>query len=414
MGKIILKEAYRPMAQEIEASVGKRLKAIILATPIFFKEVAVLCKERFGLAAEAALIEEYLASSYWASREFFGDQMVYQDERAAAAAKQMDQAEVEKLSVVVYLADKIEEEIAVEEKKRKDFLARKKVGMILRVYATEERFIPDRLTMVEKAIAAARQATVDGQPLIRRIDVMVWNDQRYEGADCGQTARALRSKFSNEKDLFITDFKHGDLFCAILNRGIFHQSKHGVDYSLIVSAEAFSYMTPETMKEMVTAVCRGALAVGVAITELTDSILEGRLANTFCLWNNEALMTVGGFDMMAAKPDKSIFPVKVYVGKKQTEAGLAVYHGAGVEEVVPLIRLYKNFDEKPCLAPILPQGAGIQRYIVPDKEKDPEGWRRHWNKIGTKLERQMAHLNSIGVFPSALKEAVMQEYRCWE
>ncbi len=295
---------------------------------------------------------------------------------------------------------------------KKDFLARKKVGMILRVYATKEEHIPDRVAMVEKAVAAARRTTVDGKQLIQRIDVLVWADKNYADADCGQTAGVLREKFRNEQNLFVLEIAFGDLFCGILNYGIMHQIRHGCDYSLIVSSEAFSYMTPETMSAMVDAACEEALAIGVAINELTDSILEGRLANTFCMWHNESLGTVNLFDLRAAKPKKGVFPFPHYVGKQIEElgGGIAVYAGAGVEEVIPLVRLYQTF-ERPCIAPILPQGEGIQRYIVPDKEKNPEGYMRHWNKIGTKFERQTAHLNSIGVWSSTLKEAVMPKYR---
>ncbi|MDD5071745.1 MAG: hypothetical protein PHQ42_03350 [Patescibacteria group bacterium] len=291
---------------------------------------------------------------------------------------------------------------------RREFLARKKVGLILRVYAHEEDRIPTRVEMIEKAIAAARKATVDGRALIKRIDVLVWCDKNYADSDCGQTAAILREKFSGEKDLFISEVSHGDIFCGILNYGIVHQLRHGVDYSIIASAEAFSYMTPETMAAMVNAACSGALAIGVAINELTDSILAGRIANTFAMWHNESLMTVGGFDLRAAKPVNETLAhfMRGWNPKKNENV---FYHLAGVEEVIPLARMAETFG--PCIAPIFTQGEGVQQYQAPDPAKDPELWQRHVAKMGTKLERQCALLASIGVDPSFLKGGVMPEYR---
>ena len=291
---------------------------------------------------------------------------------------------------------------------RKDFLARKKVGMILRVYATKPEDASNRVSMIEKAVAAARNATVDGKPLIQRIDVLVWSDQNYKDADCGQTAGALRQKFTDEKNLFVSEVKHGDIFCGILNYGVVHQLRHGCDYSLIVSAEAFSYMTPQTMEAMIDAACAGARAIGVAINELTQSIKDGRVANTFAMWHNESLMTVGGFDLRAAKPANE-FSTHYMKGWSQEKGEHVFYHLAGVEEVIPLARLTETFG--PCIAPILPSGEGVQQYRVPDPVKSPELWQRHNSKMGTKLERQTALLASIGIDINFLKGGVMPEYR---
>ncbi|MFA5099213.1 MAG: hypothetical protein WC461_03345 [Candidatus Paceibacterota bacterium] len=291
---------------------------------------------------------------------------------------------------------------------RREFVARKKVGLILRVYAAKEDQITARAMMIEKAVAAAREATVDGQQLIRRIDVLVWSDKNYTESDCGQTAAALREKFSGEKNLFISEFFYGDIFCGILNYGIVHQLRHGVDYSIIASAEAFSYMTPETTEAMVDAACSGALAIGVAINELTQSILDGRLANTFAMWDNVSLMTVGGFDLRAAKPanDSVAYFMRGWSPEKEENV---FYHLAGVEEVIPLARMVETFG--PCLAPILPRGEGVQHYQAPDPAVNPELWQRHIAKMGTKFERQCALLASIGIDPSFLKGGVIPEYR---
>ncbi len=290
---------------------------------------------------------------------------------------------------------------------RKQFLSEKVVGLILRVYASKEEDVPNRIKMIKDAIAATRKMVVDGIQVIRRIDVLVWADKNYKDSDCGKTAPALREALKEEKGVFISEIEHADIFCSILNYGIMHQIRKGVDYSIIASAEAFSYMTPETMSAMVDAACAGAKAIPVAITELTQSILEGRGANTFMMWHNESLGTVGLFDLKAAKPNDD--RTAHYMKGWSHEKGDVYYQLAGVEEVIPLARMIQTFG--PCIAPIIPSGEGVKAYIVPDPATQPELWLRHISKMGTKFERQSAHLASIGFDPSYIKGGMMPGYR---
>ncbi len=290
---------------------------------------------------------------------------------------------------------------------RKQFLSEKVVGLILRVFASKEDDISNRIKMIKDAIAAARKMVVDGVQVVRRIDVLVWADKNYKDSDCGKTVAALRETLKEEKGVFISEVEHADIFCAILNYGVVHQLRKGVDYNIIASAEAFSYMTPETIADMIDAACAGAKAIPVAITELTQSILEGRGANTFMMWHGESLMTVGGFDLLAAKPldDRMAHYMKGW----NQEKGDVYYQLAGVEEVIPLSRMIQTFG--PCIAPIIPSGEGVKQYVVPDPTTQPELWLRHISKMGTKFERQSAHLASIGIDPSYIKGGVMPEYR---
>ena len=290
---------------------------------------------------------------------------------------------------------------------RKQFLSEKVAGLILRVFASKEDDIQNRIKMIEDAIQATHRMIVDGVQVVRRIDVLVWADKSYKDSDCGKTAVALREALKEEKSVFVSEVEHADIFCGILNYGIVHQLRKGVDYSIIASAEAFSYMTPETMGNMIDAACAGAKAIPVAITELTQSILEGRGANTFMMWHNESLMTVGGFDLRAAKPtdDRTAHYMKGW----NQEKGEVYYHLAGVEEVIPLARMIQTFG--PCIAPIVPSGEGVKKYIVPDPATQREMWERHISKMGTKFERQSAHLAAIGVDPSYIKGGVMPKYR---
>ncbi|HPN54821.1 MAG TPA: hypothetical protein PLB52_02705 [Candidatus Moranbacteria bacterium] len=290
---------------------------------------------------------------------------------------------------------------------RKQFLSEKVVGLILRVFASKEDDIPNRIKMIKDAISAARKMVVDGVQVIRRIDVLVWSDKNYKDSDCGKTAPALREALKEEKGVFVSEVEHADIFCAILNYGVVHQLRKGVDYNIIASAEAFSYMTPETMSDIINAACKGAKVIPVAITELTQSILEGRGANTFAMWDGESLMTVGGFDLKTAKPsdDRTAHYMKGW----SQEKGDVYYQLAGVEEVIPIARMIQTFGA--CVAPIVPSGEGVKAYIVPDAATQPELWLRHISKMGTKFERQSAHLASIGVDPSYIKGGVMEEYR---
>lgn len=290
---------------------------------------------------------------------------------------------------------------------RNAFLAEKVIGLILRVYATKESDITNRIEMIRKAIQASRNMTANGLQVIRRIDVLVWHNKKYTDSDCGLTAPAMRNEFQKEKDVHISEVQDGDIFCGILNRGVVRQIRKGVDYSIIVSADAFSYMTPKTMSDMIDAACAGAKAIPVAITELTQSILEGRGANTFMMWDNVALMEHGGFDLKAAKPkdDRTAH----YMRGWNEEKGDVYYHLAGVEEVIPLARMIETYGQ--CIAPIMPSCEGVQGYIVPNPATQLELWERHIAKKGTKFERQFALLSSIGVDMSVLKGGVMEQYR---
>jgi hypothetical protein len=126
------------------------------------------------------------------------------------------------------------------------------------------------------------------------------------------------------------------------------------------------------------------------------------------MWHNMSLLSVGGFDFRAKKPldDRTAIYKK---GWSQEKKDVVYYHLAGVEEVIPLARMADSFG--PCIAPITPQGKGFQEYIVPDPATQPELWERHVAKMGTKLERQSAHLAAVGYDISFLRGGVMPAFR---
>ncbi len=291
-----------------------------------------------------------------------------------------------------------------------DFMNRKKVGLILRVFATDPADIPKRIKMIEEFVDQAQVVALADKPVFKRIDVLVWADPSFgDQSDCGQTTAAMREALVDRKNVHVSEVKRGDLFCGLLNYGIALQSRHGVDYSMIASGEARDYLNDDTVKRMIDALCKGALVTGVAINELTDSILEGRIANTLAIWHNVSLMTVGSFDLSAAKPVDMRFADYKRGWSKEREA-VVYYHTAGVEELIPLARLI-DLVKGPCIAPVLPmQDGGEVRYEAPDRAAQPDLWERHISKMGTKLERQTAHLARIHCDISYIKGGVMPEF----
>lgn len=261
--------------------------------------------------------------------------------------------------------------------------------------------------MMDKLIDAALAAKVDGHQFIKQIDVLVWaNQEDFPGvSDCGGLAKELKSHFMGKSHVRIHNVTKGDLFCSILNYGVLKQIRAGCDYSLIASAEANPYWNSDIPEMMIQAICDGALAVGVAINELTQSVLEGRIANTLAMWENTSLMMVGGFDLGAAKPKDDRHAH--YMKGVDTDGNTRFYHLGGVEEMVPLARLVDTFG--PCIAPIQSNNSTL-RYIMPDPRKDLELFERHMSKFGTKTERQTAHLVRINRDVSHIKGGVMDGY----
>jgi len=286
-------------------------------------------------------------------------------------------------------------------------LNRKRVGLLLRTFATKAEDVPKRVAAIEKMVDKATKLQIEGRAVFSRIDVLVWADARYKDADCGDTAEAMKLALAGVKGVHVTEFKTGDLFCGILNFGVAHQLRDRIDYTLIASTEAESYFNPETVGDMLVAMESGAKAAGVAINELTQSVCEGRLANTMAMWDNLSLMSVGGFDLRAAKPVND--QVAHYLRGWSEDAGQVFYQLAGVEEIIPLARLVEIYG--PCLAPIMPRGEGVQTYQTPDPVTQLELWVRHVSKMGTKLERQAALAAAIGYVLAFLKGGVMPAYR---
>lgn len=288
---------------------------------------------------------------------------------------------------------------------REQFLGQNRIGLMLRVFATKEDDVARRVDLVEKTVERARSITIDGKPVFSRIDVLIYADKRFPDCDCGKTYAAMMERFKGNKLVFIEEGP-GDIFCALGNYGFALALRHRIDYSVTFSPDAYSYMSAETVTDMVDAACDGALTVPVALNELRQGILEGRACGTFSMWHNLSIMTVGGMDLRAARPtnDKTAHYLRGWSEEKNADV---YYPLAGVEELFPVARMIDAFG--PCIAPIIPRGDGVPAYEVPT---DPDLRERHFKKMGTKKERQDEHLVSIGYHPTEwLKYGVMKKYR---
>lgn len=288
----------------------------------------------------------------------------------------------------------------------RSFLGRHRVGLLLRVFANKPEYVPDRVKEMREMVSRALSIKLDGRAVFHRTDILVWADKRWSDSDCGETAEAMRDVFKDERAVTISQFGQGDLFCGILNWGVANQMRHGVSHTLIASTQVFDHMSQDNVEALLQAAGNGALAAGIATHELTELVLRGRIANTFGLWDDAALVSVGGFDLRAKKPidDREAY----YMRGWSPVLGEVYYHVAGVEEVIPLARMVAAY--RPCIAPILPADESA-RYRVPDRVREPENYERHHKKLGTKEPHQNAHLIFAGFDHTYLEGGILPAYR---
>lgn len=315
-------------------------------------------------------------------------------------------------------------------------LKQKRVGLIIRTFNTKPDLVDDRVARVFETVVKALELKVDGDHVFSRVDIIVAADPQYADCDCGDTrdeiVRTIAAMKSDEakwmekhdsvanlsildliNKIYVSEVKKGDIFVGLLNFGIMKQVRDRIDYSVIISSGVNSYMTPENVGAMLSAIEEGALVAGMAIDELSELTMRGRIANTFAMWDNQALGQVGLFDYRAAKPrkdDKQTLYLQGWSEELERDKGNGevFYHRAGVEEITPLVRLGRTFG--PCIAPIVPIGEGLQ-WVAPDPIKDPEGYARHLKKLGTKAVRQEAWMFEEGVDETFLEGMVLPKYR---
>jgi hypothetical protein len=255
------------------------------------------------------------------------------------------------------------------------------------------------------------------RPFCARVDILVWADERYRDkdgnrlSDCGLTASMLRAVFMTELRVAVHEIKHGDLYCTILNYGAAKQYSYAMDYSLILSTEARSYINCETIWAMMDAMRAGALVSSLAINEMRDFVLGGCASNTFAMYQLEALIEVGLFDIRDAKPLSENDPHAGFIEVKEEDGRIVRMSDAGMDGVLPTLAMTWLYGRS-VFAPILPQGSATTgKYEL--SSSNPQ--RRQWNdeKWRTKWERVRNQLGRSGHSLEDLKEAVMPAYRHW-
>ena len=292
-------------------------------------------------------------------------------------------------------------------------LERNRVGVLLRIFANTPEAVP---YVVASGLAALRRLLAlrtGGHPTFSRIDFLVSSDPLFDDTDCGLTAERLRTVISeqfSDAPVHVLEIKRGDIYCMLLNYGVVNQLEDRIPYSLILSHNVASYATQETIDALLAAMYHKARVAGVTIKEISPLIERGLIANTFAIWHNKSLMTVGGFDLLAAKPlrDESA-KHKIVTGWSAARAerygdGAVSFYVAGCEEIIPLVRFTKFFG--PSIAIVEPQGEQLEWKEFPE-EIDPKAYHRHHAKIATKESRQQVLASTEGVTPDYIKKGIM-------
>lgn len=242
-------------------------------------------------------------------------------------------------------------------------------GVLLRVYTPKPEEVADR---VERALKHVHHVfdVAKEFPALHRVVLVVPRDY-----DCGLTYQALSKRIDAEglSSLVSMLTPTGHHSCEALNFGLTAAHLES-SHALIVSGKAMSYLTLSVLRAFDEAFACGAKVVGLAVDELHDIVLEGRIQNTFAAWDIKALQQVGDFDSKG-----------------------------GVEEIAPLVRLIREFGQ--CIAPI-DTVAGTLEVL-----KSETARARHEEVMTTKLVRQQAELDRVGSNFAEIKSGIMPGYQ---
>lgn len=274
----------------------------------------------------------------------------------------------------------------------------KKIGCVLRVFAKHPALVPLVVKQTLEIVQKLTVLQVDGLAFTRRVELLVPMDTAYADVDCGLTANALRAALQDcpwaAKTVFVSEVKHGDIYCRVLNYGMARLLRAGCDYGFVVSREATEYVDSLTVAKFVKAASNGARVTGLALHEL-NGVQAGRVANTMALWHIESLVQQGGFDLFAAQ------------SANDNVSRVNGYERAGTEEIIPLIRLVREFGR--CIATVSPSCARAH-YTTPSVSSDPLGFARHERKMATKLVRQTQAARHLGVELDHLEHGLCANY----
>lgn len=241
-------------------------------------------------------------------------------------------------------------------------------GLLLRVYTPKAEEVADRVERAMKHIHHVFDVAKEF-PALHRVVIVVPCDY-----DCGLTYQVLSKRIDAEGlfSMFSILTPTGHHSCEALNFGLVATHLEST-HALIISGKAMSYLTKPAMRAIDEAFANGAKVAGLAVDELRDTVLAGRIQNTFAAWDIDALYQVGEFDSKG-----------------------------GVEEMAPLVRLGRKYGR--CIAP-LDTGAGAL-----DIHESETARARHNEVMLTKLDRQLKEVLRVGSSFVEISSCVMPGY----
>lgn len=263
------------------------------------------------------------------------------------------------------------------------------LGVTLRAFASKPESVQKTVDSVRKTLLNLDAVAYHDEfgPTID-VDIAVPVNKNFVDADCGELVPALHALIEtmelNGVEVKIHE-TNADLFCGLLNQMAAVQLERGCTHTVVISMGCADYITLGNMQALVKAFRSGARAAGLALNELEESIMAGRLANTFAGYDILSLLTVGGFDLRCSNAPVSN-PKKL----------------AGVEEIPTLLRLASLYGA--CIKPIMPETKST--WALPT---DPADLERHNKKMASKYERQTAFAEQLGGSFADLEVAVMAD-----
>ncbi len=293
-------------------------------------------------------------------------------------------------------------------------LERNRVGALLRIFAPTPDVVEHQIELATTSLKKLLALKTGDKPTFSRIDFLVSNDHRFSDSDCDLTTTRLREVMDTQfpdAPVNVLNIRYGDIYCMLLNYGIVNQLEDRVPYTCIISNHASLYITQEHIDALLAAMYQKARVAGLAFGKHEKLVQTGRVMNTFSMWHNKSLITVGGFDLRAMKPLKSdMHKAQTVVGhsthlEEHFGEGKAEYHVAGCEEIIPLIRMTRIFGQ--CIKIVSASDSTLS--WGSDREKDPVGYQRHHAKLATKDARQRYMAGLEGESIDFLKTGLMEE-----
>jgi len=283
-------------------------------------------------------------------------------------------------------------------------LQRKTFGGVLRVFANKPEQVAPQC---DRALGLARKILslhCEKKRVFKKVVIAVPADARRVDHDCGESYAYLRSQLERGERIELINAVDDDLFCGVLNRGI---SRLKTDYSLVISGAAEEFLDLNFMEQAAAGFHHGAKVIGMAIKEMAHLVHVGAVANTCAIWDSEELFAAGGFDHYAEQPfgpgaNHNPYTDERLVGYAQASDGetARTYPVAGVEEIVPLVRLVRKHGQ--CILPVSPTSD-----VTWTEPTDPDELRRHQSKMANKIGRMEFMARHVQAELSFLRIGVM-------